>query len=94
MGVVFNDIHTHMIDDFLFSNPTAQLGGWQGIYIRSTFLLIDVSKLRINCATREDFPTFFLLCSCVTLGSDIKGTARALRAIKLKCALTHPRKVL
>ena len=26
--------------------------------------------------------------------SDIKGTARALRAIKLKCALTHPRKVL
>ena len=22
-GFVFNDIHTHMIDDFLFSNPTA-----------------------------------------------------------------------
>ena len=30
----------------------------------------------------------------VTLGSDVKGTARALRAIKLKCDLTHPRKVL
>ena len=26
-GLVFNDIHTHMIDDFLFSNLTAQLGG-------------------------------------------------------------------
>ena len=26
--------------------------------------------------------------TCVTLGSDIKGTAQALRAIKLKCALT------
>ena len=58
MALIFNDIHTHMIDDFLFSNPTAQLGGWQGIIIiRST---IDICKLHINRATREYFPYFFL----------------------------------
>ena len=44
-------------------SQTQQLNWEVGRYIMSTFLPIDVCKLRINCATRECYTAFSLLFS-------------------------------
>ena len=62
MGLVFNAIHTHMIDDF---HPTAQFGGWQGIQGALFCLLTSVSCTLIahQGSAIQHFPYFFLLWS-------------------------------
>ena len=52
--------YTHMIDNFLFSNPTAQFGGWQGIIIRSSLCLLTFVSCAFIAKQKSAIRHFFL----------------------------------